>query len=135
MIKLIVGKKGSGKTKALIEMVNAATDKTNGSVICLEKGDKLKFDVSYQCRLIDTDEYFIGDAQSLYGFAAGILASNHDITDLFIDSALKICDNDMASFATLMDEIATLCDKSGVNAVVTASVAREDIAESLEKYL
>lgn len=135
MIKLIVGKKGSGKTKTLVEMVNTATDKTNGSVICLEKGDKLKFDVSYKCRLIDTDEYFVKDGQSLYGFAAGILASNHDITDLFIDSALKICENDMASFAALMDEIATLCDKAGVSAVVTASVAKEDLAESLEKYL
>ncbi len=135
MIKLIVGKKGSGKTKSLVEMVNAATDKTNGSVICLEKGDKLKFDVSYQCRLIDTDEYFVKDGQSLYGFAAGILASNHDITDLFIDSALKICENDMASFAALMDEISALCEKAGVNAVVTASVAKEDLASSLEKYL
>ena len=135
MIKLIVGKKGSGKTKTLVEMVNAATDKTNGSVICLEKGDKLKFDVSYQCRLIDTDEYFVKDGQSLYGFASGILASNHDITDLFIDSALKICENDMASFAALMDEISALCEKAGVNAVVTASVAKEDLASSLEKYL
>ena len=135
MIKLIVGKKGSGKTKTLVEMVNAATDKTNGSVICLEKGDKLKFDVSYQCRLIDTDEYFVKDGQSLYGFAAGILASNHDITDLFIDSALKICENDMASFAALMDEISALCEQAGVNAVVTASVAKEDLASSLEKYL
>ena len=58
-----------------------------------EKGDKLKFDIKYQCRLIDTNEYLISDGQSLYGFIAGILASNHDVTDLFIDSALKICGN------------------------------------------
>ena len=135
MIKLIVGTKGTGKTKMLIDMANSAIDRTNGSVICLEKGDKLKFDVKYQCRLIDTDEYFVEDAQSLYGFAAGILASNHDITDLFIDSALKICGDDMEAFEKLMAEIDKLCEKSGVEAVITASVAAEKIPESLKKYL
>ena len=54
MIKLIIGKKGSGKTKALIEMVNSALAVTKGSVVCIEKGDKLKFDINYHCRLIDT---------------------------------------------------------------------------------
>ena len=62
MLKLIIGKKGSGKTKTLIEMVNGAIEKSNGSVVCLEKGDKLKYDVSYRCRLIDTDEYKVESA-------------------------------------------------------------------------
>lgn len=93
-MKLIIGVKGTGKTKTLIEMVNSTIDSSNGSVICIEKGDKFKFDIKYQCRLIDSDEYFVCDAQSLFGFIAGIFASNHDVTDLFIDSALKICGND-----------------------------------------
>ena len=135
MIKLIIGKKGTGKTKTLIEMVNAATAKTNGSVICLEKGDKLKFDVTYKCRLMDTDEYFVSDAQSLYGFAAGILASNHDITDLFIDSALKICGDDMDAFENLVINIDKICEKAGVDALITASADAEATPESLKKYL
>jgi len=135
MIKLIIGKKGTGKTKTLIEMVNAATAKTDGSVICLEKGDKLKFDVTYKCRLMDTDGYFVYDSQSLYGFAAGILASNHDITDLFIDSALKICGDDMEAFEKLVLQIDKLCVKTGVDAVITASAEVEAIPESLKKYL
>ena len=80
-MKLIIGVKGTGKTKTLIEMVNSTIDSSNGSVICIEKGDKLKFDIKYQCRLIDSDEYFVCDAQSLFGFIAGIFASNHDVTD------------------------------------------------------
>lgn len=64
MIKLIIGKKGSGKTKALIEMVNSALAVTKGSVVCIEKGDKLKFDINYHCRLIDTDDYLITDGRS-----------------------------------------------------------------------
>ena len=91
MLKLIIGKKGSGKTKTLISMVNDALNMTKGDVVCIEKGDKLKFDIRYQCRLIDAEEYLIDDGQSLFGFISGILASNHDVTDIFIDSALKIC--------------------------------------------
>ena len=135
MIKLIVGLKGTGKTKTLIEMANAALEKTNGSVICLEKGDKLKFDVKYQIRLIDTDEYSVVDAEALYGFAAGILASNHDITDLFIDSALKICGDDVDAFEKMIIAIDALCTKANVNVVITSSIEAEKLPESLKKYL
>ncbi len=135
MIKLIVGLKGTGKTKTLIEMANQAIDSTKGSVICLEKGDKLKFDVKYQIRLIDTDEYSVCDAHALYGFAAGILASNHDITDLFIDSALKICGDDVDAFEKMMIDIDALCTKAEVNAVITSSIETEKLPESLKKYL
>ncbi len=135
MLKLIIGKKGSGKTKTLIEMVNGAIEKSNGSVICLEKGDKLKYDVSYRCRLIDTDEYKVESAASLYGFVAGLLASNHDITDLFIDSALKICGNDVAMFEQMVNELNDLLAKVEVNGVFTSSIAAEDLPESLKAYL
>ena len=135
MIKLIVGLIGTGKTKTLIEMANAALEKTNGSVICLEKGDKLKFDVKYQIRLIDTDEYSVTDAQTLYGFAAGILASNHDITDLFIDSALKICGDDVDAFEKMMLAIDALCEKANVNVVITSSIEAEKVPASLAKFL
>lgn len=80
MLKLIIGVKGTGKTKQLIDMVNASLNSSQGDVVCIEKGDKLKFDVKYQCRLIDTEYYGISDASMLYGFVAGILASNHDVT-------------------------------------------------------
>ena len=98
MVKLIIGIKGTGKTKTLIKMVDEALEKTTGDVVVLEKGEKLRFDIKYQARLVNTDEYYINDAQSLYGFVAGILASNHDVTDLFIDTTLRICANDVAAF-------------------------------------
>ena len=108
MVKLIVGLKGSGKTKALIEMVNAKVNETPGSVVCLEKGGKLIHEINYQARLIDTDEYKIGSADALYGFLAGIYASNHDLTDLFIDSALKICNNQIDTFEQLERRITSI---------------------------
>ena len=81
MLKLMIGVKGTGKTKALINMVNTAVENSSGAVVCIEKGVKLRYDVKYQARLIDTEEYFVTDAQSLYGFIAGILASNHGVTE------------------------------------------------------
>jgi len=135
MLKLIIGVKGTGKTKTLINMVNEAVEKSNGAVICIEKGDKLRYDVKYQARLIDTDEYFVDDAQSLFGFVAGILASNHDVTDLFIDSALKICKNDLASFEPALDKINALCDKCNVKCVITSSLDVAAATDTLKKYV
>ena len=135
MLKLIIGVKGTGKTKTLINMVNTAVENTSGDVVCMEKGVKLRYDIKYQARLIDTEEYFICDAQSLYGFVAGILASNHDVTDLFIDSALKICNNNAAEFDVFVEEISKLSDKVGVNVVMTSSIPVEDASETVKKYL
>ena len=135
MLKLIIGVKGTGKTKTLIGMVNDAVASSKGSVICIEKGDKLRFDVKYQARLIDTNEYFVDDAQSLFGFVAGIFASNHDVTDLFIDSALKICQNDMAAFDKFLDEMNALVEKLGINVVMTSSLAVENATETVKKYV
>lgn len=135
MLKLIIGVKGTGKTKALISMVNEAVEKSSGAVICIEKGDKLRFDVKYQARLIDTDEYYVDDAQSLFGFVAGILASNHDVTDLFIDSALKICQNDNEGFDKFLDEMNALVAKLDINVVMTSSIPTECASETVKKYI
>ena len=135
MIKLIIGTKGTGKTKTLIEMVNNELNNTKGSVVCIEKGDKLKFDIKYQCRLIDTEEYQINDGQALYGFIAGILASNHDVTDIFVDSALKICKDDIASFDYFLKEVDALIKTHDVNLVMTSSLAIDAATDTVKKYL
>ena len=135
MLKLMIGVKGTGKTKTLIEMVNSAVATSNGAVVCIEKGDKLRYDVKYQARLINTKEYFIDDAQALFGFVAGILASNHDVTDLFIDSALKICNNDNDAFDKFLDEMSALTDKLSINVVMTSSLAVESASETVKKFL
>ena len=135
MLKLMIGVKGTGKTKTLIEMVNSAVNTSKGAVVCIEKGDKLRYDVKYQARLINTEEFMVADAQSLYGFVAGILASNHDVTELFIDSALKICKNDVAAFETMLDELAVLVAKTGTNLFITSSMPVEEASDTIKKYL
>ncbi len=132
MIKLFIGGKGSGKTKTLIEMVNNAVDSSKGNVVCIEKGDKLIHDVTYKARLIDTDYYAVNDAAALYGFIAGILASNSDITDIFVDSALKICENDVVGFEAMLTKLEAITKE--VNLVMTASIPVEECPEGIKAY-
>ena len=135
MLKLIIGVKGTGKTKTLISMVNDAVEKSEGTVVCIEKGVGLRFDVKYTARLINTNDYLIFDAEALYGFVAGILASNHDVTDLFIDSALKISNNDMAAFETFLKEVDELSNKLNINVVATSTIPVEEASDIVKKYI
>ena len=135
MLKLIIGVKGTGKTKTLINLVNGALEVTKGDVVCIEKGVKLRYDIKPTARLIDVEEYMVSDAQSLYGFVAGILASNHDVTDLFIDSTLKICKGDMPAFETLVVELDKLVTKVGLNMTMTVSMPENEASETIRKFI
>lgn len=135
MLKLIVGVKGTGKTKTLINLVNGALEVTKGDVVCIEKGTKLRYDIKPSARLVDADEYMISDGQSLYGFVAGIIASNHDVTDLFIDGTLKICNGDVAVFEKLAQELSLLANKCGINLTLSVSMPEEEIPASVKALL
>ena len=135
MVKLIIGLKGSGKTKTLISMANDAGEKSSGSVVCIEKGTKLIHEIKYLVRLIDSDEFSITNAEELYGFLCGVFASNNDITDLFVDSALKICACELDVFADFINKVAAFADKANINVVITSSIAPADLPECLNKYL
>ena len=135
MLKLIIGVKGTGKTKTLIDMANAALEVTKGDVVVVEKGTKLRYDIKSSARLIDVNEYMVSDAQSLYGFIAGILASNHDVTDLFIDATLRICANDVSAFEKMVEEIDILTVKKDVNVVMTASIDENEASDVIKKYI
>ena len=91
MVTLIIGKKGSGKTKKLIQLANEAVAKSSGNVVVIDKGAKLTYDVTHKARLIDTDVYGVKGYDMLLGFISGICAGNYDVTDIFVDSTFKIC--------------------------------------------
>lgn len=90
MIKLIIGKKGSGKTKKLADMVNAAAETSLGNVVCIEKGDTLTYSVTHKARLVDAESFGIAGYNEYYGMLAGIKAGNHDVTHIFGDATLRI---------------------------------------------
>ena len=135
MIKLIIGLKGTGKTKHLIELVNSSLNTTDGDVVCVEKGNKLRFDIKYQCRLIEADEFGIDNADALYGFIAGLLASNNDIKHLFVDSAYKIAGENDETFDKLICKLDGLMERKGVECIMTSSIAEDKATETVRKHL
>lgn len=134
MINLIVGGKGSGKTKKMIDMINASAKTTPGNIVCIEKSMKLTYDIDHAARLIDVDEYKINGYNMLYGFVAGILAGNYDIVEVYLDGVLKLGNHDLDGLGVLLDELAALTGDS-IKMVVTVSADLEALPESVRKYL
>ena len=121
MVKIIVGPKGHSKTNRLIDAVNAAVESSKGSVICIEKGSVSTFMISSSARLVDIDEYDVTSYDNLYSFICGMLASNYDITDLFVDSTLRIGGIDYDALDAFLSKVSALSVKSGVNFMFTVS--------------
>ena len=134
-MKLLAGVKGTGKTKALIQEVNKVCGESHGSIVCVEKGKKLTFDVSYQARLVDTEDYGIAGADMLYGFLCGILSQNYDITEIFIDATLKIGGRDLNGFAGMVEKLEKLTAENKVEIVFTVSCDRSELPESVQAFV
>ena len=132
MIMRIVGPKGAGKTKTMIDMTNAAVKTTEGNIVVIEKSMKLTTDINHAARLLDVDEYGIQGADMLYGFVAGVLAGNYDITELFLDGLLKIVDHDMDAAAALLARMDAIT--KDVEVIVTVSSAEDALPDSIKKY-
>lgn len=138
MIKIIMGVKGSGKTKMIIDMANKAAENAQGIVTVVEKGDKLRYDITYKARLVNTDEFAIGvDGYDRFiGFLAGIAATNYDITDVFIDSIYKIVgDNDIQHFEKFLGDLEKLIEHTKINFVMTVSEDIDNAGALTKKYL
>ena len=133
MIKLITGKKGSGKTKILIDQINNAVKDTNGCLVCVEKGETLRRSISYKVRWCDAEQFAIDSFAAFYGFVAGMLAGNYDITELFLDGILRITDHDMAAAAKVLNAIDKIT--SNIEVVVTVSADAADLPEDLKKFV
>ena len=136
MIKLIIGKKGSGKTKKLVDMVNAATEQSLGNVVCIEKGDTLTYSVTQKARLIDAGSYDIGSYEFLKGFISGIHAGNYDITHFFIDNFFKLVDDKSeGSLVGFIQWLAAYSDKENIEFVISISMDPETVPDELKQYM
>lgn len=133
MIKLVVGGKGSGKTKKLIEMINDSAATTPGNIVCIEKSMKLTYDVSHAVRLIDVDEYKISGYEMLYGFITGVLAGNYDIVEVYLDGVLKIGNHDLEGLGALLDRLEAIAGDN-IKIVVTVSADEDKLPEGVKKY-
>lgn len=135
MITLLTGKKGSGKTKKLIELANAALETSKGCVVVIEKGLKLTYDISHAARLVDADAYKIQSADMLFGFVSGICAGNYDVTDILIDSTLKITGTGAEVVEELVEKFKKLGEEANTNFVLSISAAEDEIPASVVEFV
>ncbi|MDE6833177.1 MAG: hypothetical protein K2J39_02855 [Ruminococcus sp.] len=134
MIKLITGKKGSGKTKILIDQINESVKATNGSVVCVEKGSTVRYSISRKVRWCDTEYYKVEGYEAFYGFIAGLLASNYDITHIYIDGILRIAGRDYTALGKMLENIDNLTGED-VSVVFTVSADVEELSENVKQFI
>lgn len=131
MVSLIIGHKGTGKTKHLIEEVNKAVEVTNGNVICIEKGSKLTYDINSRVRLVSADDFAIHGYDAYYGFIAGMCASDSDITDILADGTLKIGGEAGPELVEFFEKIRKLGDVTDTKFTFTLSADEEDLPKDV----
>ena len=135
MIQLIMGLKGSGKTKKLIDSINETVSSASGDVVCIEYDKKLTYDVNYRVRLVDAKEYGICNLDMLKGFLSGLHAGNFDITNVYIDNLYKIIGADRAVGEAFVAWIAAFANTNQMNITVSISDDPEQVSEEVKKYL
>ena len=132
MVQLIIGLKGSGKTKKLVDMVRDAVNEETGDVVCIEKERKLTFDIPYQARLIDAGVYDIGSYEFLRGLICGVHAGNYDITHFFIDNFYKLVnDKSTEALEAFLAWLEKFSDAEKISFVVSVSADPANLPESV----
>ena len=135
MIQVIMGLKGSGKTKKLLTAINEAVNSAAGDVVCIEYGKKLTYDVNYRVRLVDSKEYGISSPDMLKGFLSGLHAGNFDITNVYIDNLYKTIGSDRANGEAFVAWCAEFAEVNNMNITITISDDPEQASEDMKKYL
>ena len=132
MVELIVGKKGKGKTKVLLDRVNGAVKEANGSIVYLDKSTKHMYELNNKVRLIDVSSYPMKNADEFVGFICGIISQDHDLEQIYLDSFLKVSKLEDADVTDTLDQLDKIGEKYGISIVVSISLDKEEIPEALQ---
>ena len=133
MIHVIMGLKGSGKTKKMLDAINAAVADARGDVVCIEYGKKLTYDVTYKVRLVDSKEYGINSSEMLKGFLSGLHAGNFDITHVFIDNLYKTIGN--AAAEDFVAWCAKFAEENSMEITMTISEDPAEAPDIIKQYI
>ncbi len=134
MVSLIIGNKGSGKTKKLIGLINEAVEKSNGTVVCIEKSPLLTYEVTHKARLIETERFDVEGCDAFYGMVCGIVAQDHDITEIFVDATFKIVGRDYDEFVELIAKLSKVSTENEIDIVFTVSEDEDKLPAALFEY-
>ena len=132
MVSLIVGQKGKGKTKELLDRVNADVKNVSGNIVYLDKDTAHMYELNNKIRLINVSEFDISNSDQFYGFVAGIISQNHDIQEIFIDSYAKISQQVDKDITENVEKLAALSEKYKVDMVLSVSIERSKFPAGLQ---
>jgi len=132
MVKLIAGRRGSGKTKLLIDAIHKAKANSKGNVVAVQIGNSLNSEVNHSVRLINIEDYKIGDATSMFGFVGGIMASDYDCTDIFIDGILRIVGRELDEVEKMLDKIEAVSGNTNVTFTISADLV--SLPDNIKKF-
>ena len=135
MVQLIVGNKGKGKTKFLLEKVNNDVKEAVGSVVYLDKSPKHMYELNNKVRLIDFSDYMIENTDGFLGFVSGIISQDHDLQQMYFDSFLKIAKAEAKDMASVVEKLDKISSKFGVDFVVSVSADEEDLPEAVKSNI
>ena len=132
MVELIVGKKGKGKTKVLLDKVNGAIKDANGSIVYLDKSTKHMYELNNKVRLIDVSVYPIKNADEFVGFVCGIISQDHDLEQVYLDSFLTTAKLDGLDVTSTLEQLTTVGEKFNVKFIISMSLDKEDIPAAFQ---
>ena len=132
MIQLIVGNKGKGKTKQLLDKVNSEVLTANGNIVYLDKSTKHMFELNNKVRLIDVNEFMIENCDQFIGFVLGIISQDHDLEQVYFDGFMDLAKLDAADVEKALEKVKKLGDKYNINFVISISMDEKDIPESMK---
>ena len=128
MVKLLVGHKGSGKTKQMIDIANESIETSRGSIIFINKNQRLMYDLKYRIRVICMEDFeHVTNSDEYIGFLYGIISSDHDIETIFVDSILKHADFKMSDLPEFIDRLKDISKNYGMDFVVSVSAEKEEM--------
>ena len=134
MLRVILGEKGTGKTKMLLDSVHAAVESEKGNVVFINNGARHILDVSHKIRLVDTSEFSVENYQEFYGLLSGILAQNFDVSYIFVDSITKIAKGSDEELEKFLEKANALCEKFEVQMAMTLSLAAQDASDKIKAF-
>ena len=132
MVELIVGKKGKGKTKVLLDKVNGAIKEANGSIVYLDKSTKHMYELNNKVRLIDVSVYPIKNADEFVGFVCGIISQDHDLEQIYLDSFLRIANLEGADVTSTLQQLDDIGNAFKVSIIISISLDKEEIPEAFQ---
>ena len=135
MIRIIYGKKGSGKTKKTIDAANEAVKVSTGELVFIDDDNRYMYDLRHEIRFVNATEYDVTSPETFMGFICGILAGNYDMKQLFIDGFLRLVKSDMADLEAFFVKLEEITHRHGVDVVISASAKDDEVPEFLKKYI